>query len=71
MSLANADPSAWIIDSAADAFITPFKERLRNYRSFKEEVEVKGFGGKPEMAIGIGTSTMSSTSQIPKTKSYR
>src|SRR5271154_5971767 len=54
----NADPSAWIIDSAADAFITPFKERLRNYRSFKEEVEVKGFGGKPEMAIGIGTITL-------------
>jgi hypothetical protein len=45
----NADPSAWIIDSAADAFITPFKERLRNYHTFKEEVEVKGFGGKPEI----------------------
>jgi transposase InsO family protein len=58
MARPKADPSAWIIDSAADAFITPFKERLRNYRSFEEEVEVKGFAGKLEMAIGFGSLTL-------------
>jgi hypothetical protein len=43
----SADPFAWIVDSAANAFITPFKEHLHNYRQFKEEVQVKGFDGKP------------------------
>src|SRR5271170_1104551 len=58
MARTKTDPSAWIIDSAADAFITPFKERLRNYRSFQDEVEVKGFAGKKEMAIGYGSLTL-------------
>src|SRR5271156_2073590 len=54
----SADPSAWIVDSAANAFITPFKERLHNYRHFKEEVQVKGFDGKPEVAVGSGSITL-------------
>ena len=53
-----SDPSAWIMDSAANAFITPFKERLHNYRQFKEEVQVKGFDGNPEMAVGSGSITL-------------
>jgi len=52
------DPSAWIVDSAANAFITPFKERLHHYRRFKTEVQVKGFDGKPEMAVGSGSITL-------------
>ena len=53
-----SDPSAWIVDSAANAFITPFKEKLHNYRHFKEEVQVKGFDGKPEVAVGPGSITL-------------
>src|SRR5271155_3300437 len=53
-----SDPSAWIVDSAANAFITPFKERLHNYRHYKEEVQVKGFDGKPEVAVGSGSITL-------------
>src|SRR5271170_8137406 len=52
-----SDLSAWIVDSAANAFITPFKERVHNYRHFKEDVQVKGFDAKPEMAVGSGSIT--------------
>src|SRR5271170_4483306 len=53
-----SDLSAWIVDSAANTFITLFKERLHNYRHFKEEVQVKGFDSKPEMAVGSGSITL-------------
>jgi hypothetical protein len=46
------------VDTAANAFITPFKERLHNYHQFKEEVQVNGFGGKPEVAVGSGSITL-------------
>src|SRR5271155_5151152 len=53
-----SDPFAWIVDSAANTFITQFKERLHNYCHFKEEVQVKGFDGKPEVAVGSGSITL-------------
>ena len=53
-----SDPSAWIVDSVANAFITPFKERLHNYRHFKNQVQVKDFDGKPEVAVGSGSITL-------------
>jgi len=46
------------VDTAANAFITPFKAWLHNYRYFKEEVQVKGFDGKPELAVGSGSVTL-------------
>jgi reverse transcriptase-like protein/integrase-like protein/Pol polyprotein/LTR polyprotein gag-polypeptide-like protein len=53
-----SDPYAWIIDTAANAFITPFKNRLQNYRDFNEGVQVAGFNGKPEIAKGFGSITL-------------
>ena len=51
-----SNPRAWIIDSGANAYITPFKERLHNYHEFeKGKVRVKGFAGKPEYARGMGS----------------
>src|SRR5436190_14964907 len=53
------DPHDWIIDSAANAYITPFKERLHNYREYPNQgVRVKGFAGKTETARGKGTMTL-------------
>ena len=49
------DPHAWIVDSAANAYITPFKEMLYNYREFTNQVRVKGFAGKTDLARGTGT----------------
>src|SRR5579859_6095309 len=54
----SADSSTWIMDSAANAFITPFKERLHSCHQFKEKVQVNGFGGKPEVAVGSGSITL-------------
>ena len=42
----------------ANAFITPFKERLNNYHHFKDQVQVKGFDSKPEVAVGSGSITL-------------
>ena len=53
-----SDPFAWIVDSAANAFITPFKKWLHNYRHFKDKVQVKGFDSKPEVAVGSGSITL-------------
>jgi len=54
----SADPSAWIMDTVANAFIMPFKVQLHNYCHFKEEVQVKEFDGKPEVAVGSGSITL-------------
>ena len=47
---------SWIVDSAANAYITSYKTDLR---FFVEKVigEVKGFSGKTQMALGIGSIT--------------
>ena len=52
------DLHAWIVDSAANAHITPFKEKLHNYQEFTNQVQVKGFSGKPEVAQGTGSITL-------------
>jgi len=53
-----SDPRSWIIDSAANAYITPFKEKLHDYREFTDRVEVKGFAGKIQTAKGSGSITL-------------
>ena len=53
-----ASPNDWVIDSAANCFITPFKDTLRNYVDFKEPVIVKGFKGRTEIATGKGSVTL-------------
>ena len=47
----------WIVDSAANAYITPYKSDLR---FFVERLigEVKGFGGKTQMALGTDSVTL-------------
>ena len=50
------DPQDWIVDSAANEYITPFKEKLHNYCEYPNQgVQVKGFAGKAEIARGRGT----------------
>src|SRR5437762_8511977 len=44
----------WIVNSAANAYITSFKNSLHNYVDFTEMKNVKGFGGKKEKAYGQG-----------------
>ena len=56
------DPHAWIVDSAANAYITPFKEKLHNYHEFTNQVRVKGFAGKTELARGTGSITLTDRS---------
>jgi hypothetical protein len=56
------DPCAWIVDSAANAYITPFKEMLHNYQEFTNQVRVKGFAGKTELARGTGSITLTDRS---------
>jgi hypothetical protein len=49
--------NSWVIDSAANAYITPFKS---DFRFFIEENigEVRGYGGKLETAYGKGSVTL-------------
>jgi hypothetical protein len=55
----NPNPLIWVVDSGADAIITPFKERLHNFQLFESNREVKGIGGKTTLnAIGFGTITL-------------
>jgi transposase InsO family protein len=49
--------SNWIVDSAANAYITPFKTDLRFFIEQKIG-QVKGFGGKLETAEGKGSVTL-------------
>ena len=49
------DPHKWIVDSAANAYITSFKNTLHNYVEFPQVKTVKGFGGKQENAYGQGS----------------
>ena len=56
--LASSSNNSWIVDSAANAYITPYKSDLRFF--VEENIgEVKGFGGKLEMAQGKGSVTLS------------
>ena len=47
----------WLIDSAANAYITPYKNDLRFY--IEEDIgEIKGFGGAVTRALGKGSMTL-------------
>ena len=54
----SGDPHAWIIDSEANAYIMPFRNKLNNYHEFTNQVRVKGFAGKTELARGTGFLTL-------------
>ncbi|HMD14076.1 MAG TPA: hypothetical protein VKI62_05585, partial [Bacteroidota bacterium] len=52
------NPFNWVVNSAANAYVTSFKNHLQNYTEFLETLEVKGFGGRPETAYGPGSITL-------------
>ena len=49
------NPYIWVLDSGANAIITPFQDRLHNYKAFGFPVEVHGIGGVPVEALGKGS----------------
>ena len=52
------DPYEWIVDSAANVFVMPYKNRIQNYRPFEEACLVRGIGGKSVLALGSGRVTL-------------
>ena len=56
--MANADPNDWIIDSACNVFLTPFKDRIAHYKEFAQPQQVADLGGKTCTAIGTGNLTL-------------
>jgi hypothetical protein len=50
-------PGDWLVDSAANAYITPFKSDLRFYVE-TEVGKVKGFAGTQTTVVGKGTMTL-------------
>gem|GEM_PF-6147643 len=56
--IANADPNDWIIDSACNVHLTPFKDRITHYKEFAQPQQVAGLGGKICTAIGMGNLTL-------------
>ena len=53
-SLRSVDPYEWLVDTAANASITPFQERLHNYIEFTRNGTVAGLAGKTEAVLGLG-----------------
>jgi len=49
------NPYKWIVDTAANTYITSFKNHLHNYINFPQVEMVKGFAGKLETAYGKGS----------------
>ena len=62
LSSPKSDSTIWIVDSASNAIITPFKERLQNYVTFTYFKEVKGCGGLVVNAVGSGSITLQDAS---------
>jgi hypothetical protein len=52
------DPYNWVVDSAANCYITPYVDTLRNYVEFLKPEIVRGFKGRMEEAIGKGSVTL-------------
>ena len=48
-------PDVWIIDSASNTNLTPFKERLLNYVEFAAPKPITGLGGYDTFAYGSGS----------------
>lgn len=53
-----ADANTWIVDTASNAHLTPFKERLYKYRKLDEPLVVSGVGENQTLACGIGSITL-------------
>jgi hypothetical protein len=54
-STTSPTPFTWILDSAANTFIMPYKWRFIDYEAFPRTSIVKGLGGKTVRALGQGT----------------
>ena len=52
------NPYQWIVDSASNANLTPFRFRLQNYRPFPQIARVTGIGGNSVSALGSGSITL-------------
>jgi len=52
------NPYQWIVDSASNANLTPFRFRLQNYRPFPQITRVTGIGGNSVSALGSGSVTL-------------
>ena len=66
-STTTTDPYSWMVDSAANAYIQPFKHRIDNYQPFANIEEVKGLGGKLVKALGSGTVTLTDSQRRKRT----
>ena len=54
----DADTNQWIVDSASNANLTPFRFLLHNYKPYSQPAKVQGIGGKFASAIGSGSVTL-------------
>jgi hypothetical protein len=59
--ISTTDPDNWIVDSGANAFITPYKSDLRFYVETKVG-KVKGFTGNLMNVVGKGSMTVADPS---------
>ena len=53
-SLQTKSPNVWLFDSVCNAHITPFKNRIFEYRQFHVDESVFGIGGMEIKALGEG-----------------
>ena len=56
-----------MVDSAANAYIQPFKHRINNYQPFANIEEVKGLGGKLVKALESGIVTLTDSQRRKRT----
>jgi hypothetical protein len=54
----SADNTEWVVDTASNTCLTPFKDRLERYDEFDNIGSVRGVGGKRVFAYGTGSVTM-------------
>jgi hypothetical protein len=52
------NPYEWALNTCSNANLTPFKDRIQNYRPFTNVGTVDGLGGKRVKALGIGPVTL-------------
>ena len=62
-----ADPYEWMIDSASNAYLTPYKERFDKLIEFDDIGTVKGLGGKRVSAYGSGSVILTDHSGVKHT----
>jgi hypothetical protein len=54
MSRMNVDKHQWMLDSASNTNLTPFREQLKKYNAFETPQKVNGLGGVETEALGVG-----------------